>query len=88
MERDLAEQPIAKIMQENSLKPSDLVEASMESITHKMVSRACKGRRLTPHVQAKIMRALNAATGKAFVLLSIVFGNSIYCFQLKIENLG
>lgn len=71
MERDLGEQPIAGIMQEHSLKASDLVEASTESITHKMVSRACKGRRLNPHVQAKIVRALNAATGKAFTVLDL-----------------
>jgi len=30
------------------------------------VSRACKGRRLTPNVQSKIGRALALATGRAY----------------------
>lgn len=64
--RDLGEQPIARLLDELSLKHSDLVNASTEQLTHKMVARACKGRRLTPNVQAKVLRALNAATGKQY----------------------
>ena len=64
--RDLGEQPIAKIMEAAGLKAGDLVASSNEQITYKMVSRAVKGRRLTPAVQAKIVRALNAASGKAY----------------------
>lgn len=67
-ERNLGPQPLAQIMAEHSLKSHDLVAASAEQITHKMVTRACKGRRLTPHVQAKIRNALNAATGKHYAL--------------------
>ena len=66
IERNLGEQPIARLMAKHGLKTGDLVDASTELITRKMVSRACKGRRLTPHVQAKILRALNAASGKAY----------------------
>jgi hypothetical protein len=62
----LGEQPIARIMAERGLRPHDLVAASTQQITHKMVARACKGRRLTPNVQAKILNALNAATGKHY----------------------
>jgi hypothetical protein len=68
LERNRGEQPIAAILSERGLKPHDLVEASPEPITHKMVSKACKGRRLTPNVQGKVLRALNAATGEAFEL--------------------
>lgn len=68
LKRDLGEQPLAAIMAEKGLKPNDLVAASTEQITHKMVSRAAKGRRLTPHVQAKILAALNAVTGTAYSL--------------------
>ncbi|MCU0772259.1 MAG: hypothetical protein MUE94_10905 [Verrucomicrobia bacterium] len=67
-ERNLGEQPIAGILAAHQLKPHELVIASTEQITHKMVSRACKGRRLTPNVQGKILQALNAATGKSFNL--------------------
>ena len=65
-ELNLGEQPLARLMADLSLKNGDLVAASGEFITHKMVVRACKGRRLTPHVQDKILRALNQAAGRQF----------------------
>jgi len=64
LERNLGEQPIARIMREHNLKPHDLVAASSVELTHKMVSRACKGRRLTLNTQSKVLAALNRATGK------------------------
>jgi hypothetical protein len=67
-ERDLGEQPIAKIMITNGLKPTDLVRHSSEQITHKMVGRAIKGRKLTPHVQLKVLNALNAASKCRYTL--------------------
>ena len=60
------EQPIARLLAEHGLKPADLVAASAEQLTFKMVSRACKGRRLTPNFQGKILRALNRAAGKSY----------------------
>ena len=68
MERNLGEQPIAQIMREHNLKPHDLVAISSVEITHKMVSRACKGRRLTLNTQSKVLAALNRATGKNYAL--------------------
>ena len=68
IERNLGPQPLAHIMTEHQLKPNDLVLASSEQITHKMISRGCKGRRLTRRVQEKILRALNVATKKNFAL--------------------
>ncbi len=68
IERNLGEQPIARLMVEKGLKARDLVAASTEQITHKMVARACKGRRLTPNVQRKIRNALVAATGEECAL--------------------
>ncbi len=61
-------QPIAKIMEEAKLKAHDLYVASTQQITHKMVTRACKGRKLTHKVQLKVRNALNAATGKEYSL--------------------
>lgn len=66
--RDMGEQPIAGIMHTHNLKPHDLVVASKEQITHKMVSRAVKGRWLTPHVQVKILHAVNSASGQKYGL--------------------
>ena len=65
---DLGEQPLARIMVERGFRSHDLVSASTEQITHKMVSRGCKGRRLTRPVQGKLLRALNAASGHVYTL--------------------
>lgn len=71
IERDMGAQPIADIMAQHNLTSHDVVAASSEQITHKMVSRACKGRRLTPNVQSKILTALNAATGRHYSLADL-----------------
>ncbi|MBU4305454.1 MAG: hypothetical protein KJ893_07540 [Candidatus Omnitrophica bacterium] len=68
IERNLEEQPIKQIMLEHNLKPHDLVARSDEQLTHKMVTRAMKGRRLTLHVQSKVLNALNNAAGKDYSL--------------------
>lgn len=68
MERDLGEQPIAGIMALHKLKSHDLVAVSTEQITHKMISRAVKGRRLTPNVRHKILIALNKCAKKKYSL--------------------
>ena len=68
IECNLGEQPIAEIMREHNFKPHDLVAASPVEMTHKMVARACKGRRLTLNTQSKVLAALNRATGKNYTL--------------------
>lgn len=68
IERDLGPQPIAGIMAKLNLKPHDLVAASSQQLTHKMVSRACKGRRLTLNAQLKVLNALNLASGQNYSL--------------------
>ncbi len=67
-ERDLGEQPLALILTQLGLKSHDLVAASTEQITHKMVQRGCKGRRLTKNIQGKLLRALNTASGKTYAI--------------------
>ena len=66
--RDLGEQPIVRIMATDGLSPHAIVAASTKQMTHKMISRAVKGRRLTPPVQFKILNALNKAAGKSYSL--------------------
>ncbi|MCB1194652.1 hypothetical protein KDK77_00570 [bacterium] len=68
IQRDFGEQPIARIMADHNLKPHDIVAASTEQITHKMVAKAIKGRRLTPHIKIKILNALNAVSQKNYSL--------------------
>lgn len=72
IERNLGPQPITDLMAAHHLKPTDLVRASATLLlTHKMVARACKGRRLTPHMQAKILQALNVASGGQYKLADL-----------------
>ena len=64
--RDFGPQPITDLMQQLHLKPHDLVEASTEQLTHKMVARAIKGRRLTSNSKGIVQRAMNQATGNVY----------------------
>jgi len=68
VEYDLGLQPLAKLMSEHGFKPNDLVSNSVEQLTHKMVSKAVKGRRLTPNIQHKVLNALNKAAKMQYQL--------------------
>jgi len=68
LERNLGEQPIARLMTERGLKAHDVVAASRVPISHKMVTRACKGRRLTSHSQLRIQEALNKAISANYTM--------------------
>ena len=67
-ENNLGFQPISEILEKHKLSHHDLVAVSTEQITHKMVSRACKGRKLSRRVQLKIRDALNNATEQSYKL--------------------
>lgn len=71
IERDLGPQPLGDLLVTHELTKHDLVAASTEQITHKMVSRAVRGRRLTPHVMVKIQNALNQAAGTDYGLSAL-----------------
>ena len=71
VERNLGEQPLAALLARHGLKTHDLVAASTEQITHKMVARAVKGRRLTNNVQSKLQRVLNQLTGENYRLADL-----------------
>lgn len=51
-------QPLDSLMTRLSLTNADLVRASTEQLTFKMVQKGRKGRRLTPHIQEKILNAI------------------------------
>lgn len=67
-ENDLGVQPLAGLMAEHGFKSNDLVSNSSEQLTHKMVGRAVKGRRLTPKIKYKVLSALNKAAAKEYKL--------------------
>lgn len=58
LQRNFGEQPIAKLMQENGLTAHDLVSASSTQLTFKLVQKACKGRKLTPHSRNKLINVM------------------------------
>jgi hypothetical protein len=62
MAEEFGIQPLDAIMIRLHLSNHDLVEASKEQITHKMVQKGRRGRRLTPHIKTKILNALHAVT--------------------------
>lgn len=65
VERNLGPQPVGDVLAGLSLSSHDLVAAAPGSgITHKMVARAIKGRRLTRHSQEIVRRAIAAASGR------------------------
>jgi len=64
IERDLGEQPMAHLMREHEITTHNLVAVSPDPITHKMVARACKGRRLTPNARNKMIRAMSLVLGR------------------------
>lgn len=64
--REFGEQPIAKIMEAAGVDAGDLVKASKVPMTYKMVSRACKGRKLTANTKNIVLNALQRVTGKVY----------------------
>ena len=64
--REMGEQPLAALMRERGLTNHDLVAASARPITHKLVMRAVRGRRLTVHSKALVLDAFNRAVGGSF----------------------
>ncbi len=66
--REYGLQPIATILGERQITNHQVVEASTEQLTHKMMAKACRGRYLSSKVRQKILRAVNKVTGEQFKL--------------------
>mgnify|MGYP001478947690 CR=1 FL=1 len=58
---DLGIQPLDALMTQNGLSNHALVAASTEQLSHKVVQKARKGRRLTARAKTKILNALHLA---------------------------
>ena len=65
---DAGIRPLDLLMQAQSLRNHDLVEASTENLTHKQVQKARQGRKITFRMQKKILLAWNSLQEEAFVL--------------------
>ena len=71
LERNLGTQPIGDLLERHGLSAHDLVAASEVPMTHKMVARAVKGRRLTRNTQTIVCNALNRAAGTSYALADL-----------------
>lgn len=64
---ELGTQPIDALMLALKLDNHAVVAACPDgTLTHKVVAKARKGRRLTRRAQAKVLKALSAAGGRLF----------------------
>ena len=64
---DFGMQPLDALMTKHGFSNHALVAASTEQLSHKVVQKARKGKRLTPKAKAKILEALhNALPEKKF----------------------
>lgn len=71
LKRNLGEQPIMAIMEERGLRAKDLLAASPVPMTHKLVARACKGRRLTNHSKKVVLEALQLACDHIYTMKDV-----------------
>ena len=62
---NLGLQPLDALIAARGFGNHDLVAASPVPITHKLVMRARRGRRLTPHSKRLVLAAVNAAAGES-----------------------
>ena len=72
-ENDFGVQPLDAMMTKLGLSNLDLVSASTEQLSFKMIQRGRKGRRLTLNAQKKICEALKKAKPGANYELSDLF---------------
>ena len=69
---DMGPQPIDALLTELGLSNADLVGASTAQLSFKAMQKARKGRRLTRHMQHKVLSALHALRpGRGFKLNDI-----------------
>jgi hypothetical protein len=59
LERNLGTQPIDAVMEKHALKNHDVVQMNRGGLTHKIVQKARKGRRLKPNMKVRVTEALN-----------------------------
>jgi hypothetical protein len=66
-------QPLDEIMTRLGFSNADIVRFSTEQLTHKMVQKGRKGRRITLNIQQKILKAINAAQNEQVFTLKELF---------------
>lgn len=70
---ELGVQPLDAVITKAGWNNHDLVQASTQGLTHKMVSKGRKGRRLTLNVQTKILAAVRALSPETEIQMKDLF---------------
>ena len=70
---EMGPQPLDGILDALNLKNSDIVKASTEQLTHKMMAKGRRGRRLTLNARTKILNALNRCQNEKQYTLTDLF---------------
>lgn len=73
MKKDFGDQPLDGVMTRLGFSNSGLVKLSTEQLTHKMVQKGRKGKRLTRNAKLKILHALQAANPEEKFTLKRLF---------------
>lgn len=71
--KDFGAQPLDDVIVRLGLSNSGLVQASTEQLTHKMVQKGRKGRRITRNAKLKILHALQASNPEEKFILKLLF---------------
>ncbi len=74
-------QPLDRLMAEHDLSNTDVVQtASAGVLTHKMLNKARRGRRLSRKVQEKVLQAFNQAVNQRPVAGDEAEAKKLYAF--------
>ena len=73
IEHDLGPQPLDALMTTLGIANADLVKVSTEQLSFKMVQKARKGRRLSPHVKMKVLRAFQLTRSERLFSIQELF---------------
>ena len=61
LEVELGEQPLHELMQDYQMSNHAIVAACGEQLSHKVVNKARSGRRISRHLQRKVLKGFNLA---------------------------
>lgn len=71
--RDFGPQPLIAVMARLGITNEALVSASTDQLTFKMVTKGCKGRKLTPNAQNKVLAAMHTLFPDEKLMLKDLF---------------
>lgn len=75
-------QPLDALMENHGLSNTDVVQAATVPVTHKMLTKARRGRRLSRKVQEKVLESFNAALSRKRVETPLCYGfNDLFTYD-------